>query len=798
MKRRLMKRTRLLPVLVAAALCVAARAGCADAGVLIPGNSTQPDPKVLSLDEMRVDITIENGDARVFVLEIFSNHTGVPQEGNYVFALPAGSTVSDFAVWDGTVRIPAVILTRKKAREIYEDVRAQQLDPGLLEMGERTEDSARQSSLFSAHIAPIPAYGTKRLELEYHQKIEVNSFKSQFAFPLRPDAYQQQAAGHLKINFTLSSPLAIQDFQVLSKTLPLAIAQNDGHTLRGSFEGGNVSFTEDLSTTWKIDPANSDQLSVLAYRNPRADEPQPDETAPLKPQNEPGFFEASVLVGEGRGAQQAGAPADNGAPRNIVVLFDNSLSMQWEKLERSYGALEKLLLILRPQDHFNILLFNQDTTAFQPHPVAADPAAVQNALNFVRASRLRGGTDLTKGLTTGLAQCTEPNSYIVLLSDGDADRGTLTDGKIATAYTQQWKQAANRPRTEILAVGDDANLTLMRMLAKNDGVMVSVLSTEPLDAKLDVFLSKIVRSPISQLGLALTPAAAAQEIYPLDDAVYTGSVASWVGEYMQPTKKVTFEVRANRDVAPLDATTRAAFPAEELDHPGLPRLWAQARVNALLEEIARNGETDAAVDEIIRLSRKYKFVTPYTSFLAVPRALLRPRVIRPGDPVLRVHTDPSIVSVIALFPFGLTKPLRYLSDGDVWQTRFLAPVDMKDGTYSVRLILRDKRGNVYREAKTFVIASTPPTVKISLDHNDFHRGQTINIRASASASTRDLIAHIDGAAPVSLRWNAAAETNTGTLTIPPSLLPGEYKLTVTAEDIAHSLGTEEVPIEVLL
>jgi Ca-activated chloride channel family protein len=792
-----MKPARLLAMLAAAALCVVTRVGCADAGVLIPGNSTQPDPRVLSLDEMQVDIAIENGDARVFVLEIFSNHTGMPQEGNYVFALPTGSTVSDFAVWDGTVRIPAVILTRRKAREIYEDVRAQQLDPGLLEMGERTEDSARQSTLFSAHIAPIPAHGTKRLELEYHQKIDVNSFKSQFAFPLRPDAYQQQSAGHLKISFTLSSPFAIEDFQVLSKTLPLTIAQNDGHMVRGSLEGSNVNFTEDLSTSWKIDAANTDQLSVLTWRNPRAEEPQPDEISPQKAASQPGFFEASLLVGEGRGAQQAGAQTDTGAPRNIVVLFDNSLSMQWEKLERSYGALEKLLLILRPQDHFNVLLFNQDVTAFQPHPVPADRAAVQNALRFVRASRLRGGTDLSKGLAAGLAQCTEPNSYIVLLSDGDADRGTLTDGKIAAAYTQQWKQTANRPRTEVFAVGDDANLTLMRMLAKNDGVMVSVLSTEPLDAKLDIFLSKIVRSPVSQLGLALTPPAAAQEIYPLDDAVYTGSEAIWVGEYLQPAKKVAFEARALRDGAPLNAAARAAFPAEELDHPGLPRLWAQARVNALLEEIARNGETDAAVNEIIRLSRKYKFVTPYTSFLAVPRALLRPRVIRPGDPVLRVHTDASIVSVIALFPFGLITPLRYLSDDDVWQTRFLAPVDMKDGAYSVRLILRDKRGNVYRESKTFVIASTPPTVKISLDRSEFHRGQPMNIRANASASTRDLIAHIDGAAPVSLRWNPAAGTNTGTLTIPPSLPPGEYKLTVTAEDIAHNLGTGEVPIEVL-
>jgi len=792
-----MKGSRLPGVLAAAALCVLARAGCADAGVLIPGNSNQPDPKILPLDEMKVDIAIENGDARIFVIEIFSNHTAMPQEGNYVFALPTGSTVSDFAVWDGTVRIPAVILTRRRAREIYDDVRAQQLDPGLLEMGERTEDSARQSSMFSAHIAPIPAYGTKRLELEYHQKIEVNNFKSQFSFPFRPDAYQEQSAGHLKISFSLNSPFAIQDFEVLSKSMPLAISQNDGHTVRGLFEASNVNFTEDLAASWKVDAANSDQMSVLTYRNPRPQEPQPDETRPEKPASQPGFFEASVLLGEGRGAKQPSTQADNGAPRNVVVLFDNSLSMQWEKLERSYGALEKLLLILRPQDHFNVLLFNQDVNAFEPHPVAADSATVKNALNFVRASRLRGGTDLSKGLAAGLAQCTEPNSYIVLLSDGDADRGTLTDGKIAAAYTQEWKQAANRPRTQVFAVGDDANLTLMRMLAKNDGTMVNVLSTEPLDAKLDVFLSKIVRSPVSQLGLALTPSASAQEIYPLDDTVYTGSEATWVGEYLQPAKKVTIEARASRDGTPLDATAHTAFPAEELDHPGLPRLWAQARVNALLDEIARNGETDAVVNEIIRLSRMYKFVTPYTSFLAVPRALLRPRVIRPGDPVLRVHTDESIVSVIAIFPFGLTKPLRYLSNDDVWQTRFLAPVDMKDGVYDVRLILRDKRGNVYREVKTFVIASTPPTVKISLERSDFHRGQAINIRARASASTRDLIAHIDGAAPVSLRWNSAAGTNTGTLMIPPSLTPGEYKLTVTAEDVAHNLGTEEVQIEVL-
>ena len=79
------------------------RLGCllADAGILIPRDKAQPDPAILSLEEMEITIRIDNGDARVFVRQIFANHTGKIEEGNYIFALPSQATVSDFAVWDG-------------------------------------------------------------------------------------------------------------------------------------------------------------------------------------------------------------------------------------------------------------------------------------------------------------------------------------------------------------------------------------------------------------------------------------------------------------------------------------------------------------------------------------------------------------------------------------------------------------------------------------------------------------------------------------------------------------------------
>ena len=74
--------------------------------------------------------------------------------------------------------------------------------------------------------------------------------------------------------------------------------------------------------------------------------------------------------------------------------------------------------------------------------------------------------------------------------------------------------------------------------------------------------------------------------------------------------------------------------------------------------------------------------------------------------MLRVKTDESIITNDRAASFGLVQKLRYLSGEDIWQTRFLAPDDVQDGTYTARLVLRDRIGHTLpRSPKTFVIAS---------------------------------------------------------------------------------------------
>jgi Ca-activated chloride channel family protein len=351
----------------------------------------------------------------------------------------------------------------------------------------------------------------------------------------------------------------------------------------------------------------------------------------------------------------------------------------------------------------------------------------------------------------------------------------MTEGTVAPASFSAWLdqawRVAHRPHLYALAIGDDANVRFLRRITEHGGVFAQVNSSEPLDFKLANFVHTIGLAPLAPVSLSVTPQANTTLVYRLGRDNFPESRVSWVGEYLKPGS-AQFTIRAGTPPSGTTESTRAQLPSLRTEHEYLPATWARARVDALLEKIDREGEDKASIDEIIRLSRKYHFVTPYTSFLAAPRALLRPRLIRPGDPLLRVRTDPSITSVTAMFPFGLTKSLRYLGREDIWQTRFLAPDDMADGSYVVRLILRDKTGHVFREQKTFLISSHSPILRVHLNTDRVRAGQRIALRVEASQTTRTITATLYGAEPLLLHWAENDKANTGTLAVPASLPPG--------------------------
>ncbi len=185
----------------------------AQSGLLVPTSTGRPDATVLSLRDMTIDASIARGYARVNVRQIFENHTDQIQEGTYRFALAPSAAIGDFAVWDGLVRIPGVILEKRRARAIYEALSRQRVDPGLLQQGDEEDrepgegpaaSSPSGAAPFSVKVAPIPARATKRLELQFQQDVNVAGLMGEFRMALAPIDGEPLVARTLRIRVGLN------------------------------------------------------------------------------------------------------------------------------------------------------------------------------------------------------------------------------------------------------------------------------------------------------------------------------------------------------------------------------------------------------------------------------------------------------------------------------------------------------------------------------------------------------------------------------------------------------------------
>jgi Ca-activated chloride channel family protein len=758
----------------------------AQSGVLIPASiKNEADAALLSLAEMSVDVLIDNQHATVVVEQIFENHTGSQLEGKYLFALPPQSSLSDFAIWENDQRLPGVIYEKRRANHVYAQLKNNVIDPGLLQQ----DDEHGGAAAFSAKVFPIPPHGTKRVELTYTERLAVENLGAHFRFPLKAAFGAPQRTGLLKLRVRLLNDLPVTPLTFASGQYALAAKQPSSLAANEIvYEGTatHVELKEDLAFSYGLNVPNS-TLSFIAHRAPERITAYDLRDPALAKPNPDGYFEARALFNE---QNQTRA----NAPRNVLLLLDTSLSMHGEKLARSVEALDYLLHRLTPSDQFNLLLFNDEAKAFENKPQAATTENIERALAFVRGSYLGGGTDLAQALRKGIelsAAFPAGERSLVLISDANATRRTIQTKPLVAAFTQA---NAQQTRLYALALGSDANDKLLAELTRaTHGYFTQARETESIAPQLQLLFAHLGRQSIENLQLN---GDAFTEVYATSDGYsFDGASSTFIGRYATPQANAALRVTGLFGAQPLTLTRTVNLPANETAHAHLPREWARARVNALLREMDLHGERDDLIAEIIRLSRKYRFVTPYTAFLAAPRALLRPRVIQPGDPVIRVKTDPAINAVTAVLPFGETLPLRFIQQAGVWQTRFLAPAWLPDGTYRCRLLLTDKDGNGYQEEKSFVIDSHAPRLKADIA-TSVRAGAELPLRVTADRDTTRLTAKLYGAAPVVLSWSSEAKANVGTVRVPAGLAAGSYRLTVTAEDAAHNQSQIEINVNV--
>lgn len=748
---------------IAIALFLAARTAEPQAGLLVPTSSGRPDASVLALREMTVDVGLARGYARVNVRQVFENRTGIVQEGTYRFRLPPSAAVGDFAVWDGLVRVPGVVLEKQRARAIYEELTRQRIDPGLLQQGEEDE-GARPSggAAFSARVAPIPPWATKRVELQFQQDVPFRESRGEFRLALGPANGEPPVAGTLVLRVRLGEG----ELQPSPDGFPL---KADG--AESTFAGSDVRLDRDLVV--RVGPRGVPEMRVTAFRNPDGRLPDGVALAPWErpsdvPPERDGFFLLEMMPrGEAPGPA---ARVEARSPVALAILFDASLSVRWAGLETAYARLVRVLESLSPRDLFALVPFDRVPEGGVALKRAA-PEAVERALETLRARPLRPGSDVARALLEGRRLAGE-RGRLLLLTDGPPTSSSAL-------------AAARGPLPLFTALAGEETPEAYRTASRE------LLPPGSSDVEEDLFLRRVV--------LPLEPAPAAHPLLPfrvtggeprlrdvyavLAQPLSPGGLSGWIGRYGEPVARLRWQA-----ATPLikDGALEAPLPDRALEARDLPRRWARARVDHLLLRIEAEGERREWMDEVVALSKRYKFVTPYTAFLAAPRSLLRPRRIQPGDPVLRVECDPLTRAVTALFPFGLRLPLVRRPGTTLWEGRFLVPEGLADGRYAVRLVLRDASGAHVSESKTFVLDGRAPTLRPEAPAVA-RPGDALRVAVRTDEDVVLLSARLGDGAPVPLRWNARAQRSVGIVRVPSSM-HGTQELFFEAMDAAKNRG----------
>ena len=152
------------------------------------------------------------------------------------------------------------------------------------------------------------------------------------------------------------------------------------------------------------------------------------------------------------------------------------------------------------------------------------------------------------------------------------------------------------------------------------------------------------------------------------------------------------------------------------------------------------------------------------------------------------------MAVDQTLPFGLKLPLLKRPRSNVFEGRFLVPDSLKDGRYSVQIVMRDRSGQTVTESKTFVIDGRAPQVTPKMP-TIARVGDEIVLTASTDDDVIFLSARVGHLPPVPLRWDKTARASIGRLRLPSSLV-GRQEVVFEAVDLAKNVGFGRATLEV--
>jgi Ca-activated chloride channel family protein len=592
-------------------------------GILFPRPEIREQP--FSVKSVRVTANVTENVAETAVEQVFVNNSRFEQEGTYLFPLPEGATVTSFSLKAGDRVLEGRVLRKEEASSIYESIVRRRRDPALLEyMGH---------GLFRASVFPIPPGGERTLTLKYAQIVRAEGGLKKFVYPLSTGRFSARPLDFSSVTVRLKTAAPLKT--VYSPTHDVSVRRIDDYTATASWEG-RLEVPDRDFTLYYATQAGDVGLSLLTYQSGDRD----------------GYF---MLIA----APRVSVPKEKILPKQVVFVLDRTGSMAANnKIEQARNALNFCLDKLNPNDRFDIITFNESADIMAKGLLAATPENVRRGHRFVQGVEASGGTNIDEALRAalGLLKNAEgSHRMVVFLTDGLPTVGeTNVDtilahvkringgGRLASAGQEGMAEAAGvHARIFCFGVGYDVNVPFLDQLAEQTRADADyVRPEESVEGIVSAFYAKVSSPILANLRLAFD-GIQTYDVFPKElPDLFKGSQLIVSGRFRGDGSggvRLVGTAQGQQAAYKLES----AFGENAARSSLVPRIWAMRKIGYLLDEVRLHSNQEV-VDEIIRLSKEYGIITPYTSYLADERqdGAVRARLLPGGvDSVLAYDVD---------------------------------------------------------------------------------------------------------------------------------------------------------------
>ncbi|MFC1733707.1 VIT domain-containing protein, partial [candidate division KSB1 bacterium] len=533
--------------------------------------------------DITVDALIKDQIAQVTVSQTIFNPGNHSLEVEIFFPLPDKGAVQDFILMVDGKEVPGELLEKNEAQKIFEGIVRSKRDPALMEyVG---------YGLFKTRIFPIGIHEKRKISVSYTQVCNRKLNAINFSYPFGTQKFSARALEHLSLNAQIITTVPIKT--IYSPSDDIKIKRNNDYNMIISMEKNYVIPDHDFKLTLGLNDGDVG-TTILSYK-------------PKK--NEDGYFMllASPALDDLEKEE---------IQKTIIFVLDRSGSMAGKKIEQSISALKFMINNLNHDDLFNIITYDNRVHQFKTELERYDKESHTEAMDYIQAITSGGGTNINEALTSAmnlLKNDTRP-AYVLFLTDGLPTVGIVNEMEIAKNCKMSNKMNA---RVFSFGVGYDVNARLLdRISEQNCGISEYVKPNENLETVLGSFYNNISAPVLTKIQIAIDNTRI-DETYPkVIPDIFKGNQLVWIGRYSNPGKTyVTIKGYQGNEVKTFK------FPAvlnsnNDNIHAYLEKIWATRKVGYLIDQIDLHGKNEELVSELVKLSKNYGILTPYTAFLA--------------------------------------------------------------------------------------------------------------------------------------------------------------------------------------